>query len=71
MTRGKLYDDRDELALRAQLLWEIGDATTVEFSYDDYGNDFVGLVGESTVDQARASAVRGRARRGPAVRVRE
>ena len=51
VTRGKFYDDRDEMALRAQLLWKIGDSTTAEFSYDDYSNDFAGLIGESTVDQ--------------------
>ena len=51
MTRGKFYDDRDEMALRAQLLWKIGDSTTAEFSYDDFSNDFAGLIGESTVDR--------------------
>jgi iron complex outermembrane receptor protein len=53
VTRGKEYDDRDEQAVRAQLLWQPGDATSVELSLDDFSNDYRGLIGESTVD-ARA-----------------
>jgi iron complex outermembrane receptor protein len=50
VTRGKEYDDRDEQAVRAQLLWQPGDATSVELSLDDFSNDYRGLIGESTVD---------------------
>jgi iron complex outermembrane receptor protein len=48
---GKEYDGKDERAVRAQLLWRASDATTFELSFDDYKNNFRGLVGESTVDR--------------------
>ncbi len=51
VTRGKEYDERDELAVRAQLLWQVSDATSVELSLDDFSNDYRGLVGESTADR--------------------
>ena len=40
---GKDYDDKDELAVRGQLLWNIGDATSAELTFDDYRNHFSGL----------------------------
>jgi len=48
---GKEYDEKDERAVRGQLLWQAGDATTIELSFDDYSNDYRGLIGESTVDR--------------------
>jgi len=51
VTRGKEYDERDEQAVRAQLLWRVSDATSVELSLDDFSNDYRGLVGESTSDR--------------------
>ena len=47
---GKEYDDKDELAVRGQLLWNISDATSAELTYDDYRNHFVGLVSERLND---------------------
>lgn len=47
---GKDYDDKDELALRGQFRWEISDATSAEFTFDDYRNHFTGLVGENLND---------------------
>jgi len=51
VTLGKEYDEGDEQAVRAQLLWQPSDATSVELSLDDYSNDYRGLIGESTVDR--------------------
>jgi iron complex outermembrane receptor protein len=51
VTRGKEYDERDEQAVRAQLLWNVSDATSVELSLDDFSNAYRGLIGESTADR--------------------
>jgi iron complex outermembrane receptor protein len=51
VARGKKYDERDERAARAQLLWRASDATSVELSLDYFSNDYRGLVGESTADR--------------------
>ena len=40
---GRDYDDKDELAVRGQLLWNIGDATSAELTFDDYRNHYRGL----------------------------
>ena len=50
VAKDKRYDDKSEQTLRAQLLWNLGESTTAEFSYDTYQNHYVGLIGESTAD---------------------
>jgi iron complex outermembrane receptor protein len=39
------YNDKDELALRGQLLWDVGDNTELLFSIDHLENDFVDVLG--------------------------